>query len=508
MSVPSSKLSVPVLGMSLAAVATVLYLSPVGGSVSKGKLIPTMPTRSAAATDSSLIAGDPTLSASKAPTTAPKSPTPSIHRSSASASIHRAQSYPTYGSQSSTAHRSSPSSRSKPVRIGCWDFKWQQDAQAEYLKNLSDPWGLDTAPGPNDGDGIACTGLRVDPARAASKPIGAYQPPAASAASKQQLLAPSLDYYGVAQNGLPGDTAMFDSVAKAVDKAPSAVELFSGWDSGYSAASVKQAWARQAMPVITWMSKATLPGHTQPDADYSFTKILAGEFDDYLYKYAGDVVRTNLPVVIRFDHEMNGGWYPWGAGAYNNTPAQYIAVWQYIWKIFDKVGANEDVSWLWAPARVDNLSPHGTGPGGQTQTTIAEDYPGNDYVDLVGATVYLRQIGATVSYADSFAKTMGELEAVSDKPIFFPEIGAIETTTDGQDGSALKATWIKSTMAGILADPRVIGFVWFNNVATTLGADGPISNDWRFTSSPEALKAFKKAVADPRFASGVMPDAG
>ncbi len=172
------------------------------------------------------------------------------------------------------------------------------------------------------------------------------------------------------------------------------------------------------------------------------------------------------------------------------------------------MGANNDVMWLYAPGRVNNLTVGASGPSG-TITSIAADYPGDKYVDLVGASVYLRQSSEDPSFATSFAATLSELEAVSTRPVFLPEIGSIETDpSSGADTATLKAQWITNTMAGILADPRIIGFVWFNNVASVTGGDGTIANDWRFNSSQAAQTAFAKAVGDPRFAAGMMPDAG
>src|SRR5215203_2052948 len=47
----------------------------------------------------------------------------------------------------------------------CYDFRWQQDAQAVYEADLMDPYGLDGPPGPANDDGLACTDLPSDPHR-------------------------------------------------------------------------------------------------------------------------------------------------------------------------------------------------------------------------------------------------------------------------------------------------------------------------------------------------------
>ena len=203
MFVPSNKLSVPVLGMSLAAISTVLYLSPIGNSLPKDKAISTLPTgvvSSAAAAAASGSASASALASAAAASAAHASGSTSVTRPGVSTpyvtrpqiSVPRS-SY--YGGGSSSGSRGTtttprPSSSVKatvtvaPRKVACYDFKWQQDAQAAYLANLSDPWGLDGAPGPANGDGLACTGWPVDPTRAASVPADPFVPATVTPASR------------------------------------------------------------------------------------------------------------------------------------------------------------------------------------------------------------------------------------------------------------------------------------------------------------------------------------
>jgi mannan endo-1,4-beta-mannosidase len=96
----------------------------------------------------------------------------------------------------------------------CTSFKWQQDAQAAYVQNLADPYGLDGPVGPNDDDGIACSLLPVDTTRPASTPAGAKpaepppppQPePLPTAPTMEALLAPEHNYFGVSTPQAPFD---------------------------------------------------------------------------------------------------------------------------------------------------------------------------------------------------------------------------------------------------------------------------------------------------------------
>ena len=306
-----------------------------------------------------------------------------------------------------------------PVKTKCWQFTWQQDAQVVYAANLSDPYGLDGNPGPYDSDGIACSDLPVDPTRSPSMPVGQYVPRAASAETKVAIVGSPTAYYGFTQDGLPNDTSKFDALEASAGKAPSSVGWYESFDDGYRGDLVQRSWSRGALPVFTWMPTGTDANHV------SLGSIVSGAQDAYLRKFAGDIVRTNLPVVIRYGHEMNGRWYPWSSGRadFNNTPEKYKAAWIHVWQVFEEVGANDNAIWLWSPSRVDDLKPSPT----NGLTAMADSYPGDQYVDWVGASVYLRHATTGASYDASFGKTVAALEAVTTKPLFFAEIGAVET---------------------------------------------------------------------------------
>ncbi len=382
-----------------------------------------------------------------------------------------------------------------PLLTKCWQFTWQQDAQTVYAANLSDPYGLDGAPGPYDSDGIACSSLRVDPTRAPSKPIGQYVPRAASAETKAAIVGSQSSFYGFTEDGLPADTSKFDALEASAGKAPSSVGWYQSFNDTYRGDLVNQSWSRGALPVFTWMPTGSDTNHV------SLNSIISGTQDAYLTKFAGDIARTNLPVVIRYGHEMNGGWYGWSSGRseYNNSPEKYKQAWIHIWTIFQNVGANDDAIWLWSPSRVDDLHPSSS----NGITPMAASYPGDQYVDWVGASVYLRHAITGSTYDATFGKTIAALEAVTSKPIFFAETGAIETE-GATDVGQLKADFIHNTLSAFAADPRIVGFLWNNNVSTQLVNGAEVTNDWRFDANAVAARQFVADVASRRFRTGMV----
>jgi mannan endo-1,4-beta-mannosidase len=507
--VRASKLNIALLLLALFSVGGALYLSPVSsGSPARTPSAGSTPGRVSGAEGGSTA--PPTSVPSPTTTgTAGATPTPTPHPTGTNGSdsstsslflsralLHSQSSGTAVAAANSATPRSTPT-RTRTAKTKCWQFTWQQDAQVVYVANLSDPYGLDGKAGPGDGDGLACSDLPVDPARPASTPTGAYVAPTPSPATKADLVNPSKDYFGFNQDGLPGDTAMFDKLATEAGKAPSSVGWFSSFDQTYRGDLVTQSWRRGALPVVTWMPLQSGSGQS-----YSLSSIAAGKHDAYLRRFAGDVTRTNLPIVLRFGHEMNGNWYGWSSGRteWNNSPEKYIAAWRHIWQVFDEVGANDDVIWLWSISRVDNLH-----PAPANRNTIASaSYPGDQYVDWVGASVYLRKAATGPSFDASFGQTVTALRSVTTKPIFFPEIGAVES--DNGDQAALKAAWIHNTLTTFAGDSRFVGFLWFNNVAGAVVDGETVSNDWRFTSSAAAKAQFRTGISSSRYASGTPLD--
>ena len=363
----------------------------------------------------------------------------------------------------------------------CSDFTYQQYAQAAYRKDLKDPYGLDGAPGGRNGDGIACNNLPVDPKRPASKPVAAYKAPLPTPPTKAEVMAEDKVRFGLYTTQAPYSMSEVNLIAGMMDKRPDTVGYFVGWDPQ----AVIAAWKQGALPLLTWESHGNGPVDTRvPDADYALSRIIAGEYDDYIDTFAKEVVKTGMPVAIRLDHEMNGDWYPWSEDQSYNSPGEYVAMWRHVVDRFRAAGADKYVIWLWAPSRVDNVR----------HQTIAEYYPGDDYVDWVGMSGYQRSATSLATFDITFGKTLGLLRKLTTKPIFLAEIGATES-------GGRKADWITSLFDNLPKSPDIIGFAWFNIAVTSGGGADTVTNDWRIDSSGLSILAFKQAIAAARYSN-------
>jgi hypothetical protein len=370
----------------------------------------------------------------------------------------------------------------------CYDFAFQQDAQAVYEADLSDPYGLDGAPGPYNGDGLACSTLPADPHRPASVPVGAYEEPKPVTPARSALLRPGNVRFGMYTEQAPFNYSEIDLASRELGKSPDTVGFFLGWDQGFRPDAITSAWRRGMLPLLTWESLPNLPlsVRTTVDQDYAMSKILAGDFDPYMDRFAQDVKTLGLPLVIRLDQEMNADYYPWSDTMTYNKRGDYVQVWKHVVDRFRAIGADKYVIWLWTPNRVDDIP----------QKKIASFYPGDDYVDWVGVDGYWRNKSAIANFGVTYARTLGLLRALTTRPIFIGEVGASET-------GGKKVVWIDSFFKNLPLNPDIIGFSWFSLTVAGGTGETTASNDWRINSSDAALAAFRAGIAGSRY--GVSP---
>lgn len=325
-----------------------------------------------------------------------------------------------------------------------------------------------------------------------------------TAPTKAEIVNPASSYLGLYTEQAPFNWATYDSVSVKLGSTPNTVGYFGGWDEDFRANAVTRSWSRDTLPILTWESRPIGAANDQViEPDYTLPAIIgdpeagvAGAFDDYLHQYARDIVATGLPLGIRLNHEMNGVWYPWsetdgqGNSINSNRVGDFVTMWQHVHDIFAEEGANDLVIWIWAPNIINNL------PATHQPSEFLDGlYPGDDYVDWVGLSGYLRpaykpENDFTFSY--TFDASLAELRRLTKKPIFLAEIGASET-------GGHKAAWVTSLFES-LAKPEnddIVGISWFNMAITTYVEGERATNDWRIESRPDSLAAFIEGLARP-----------
>jgi mannan endo-1,4-beta-mannosidase len=143
--------------------------------------------------------------------------------------------------------------------------------------------------------------------------------------------------------------------------------------------------------------------------------VINGTYDPYLINFATEVAAFGHPVMLTFDHEMNGNWYPWGDTEI--TPRQWIEAWQHVTSLISSIASN--AIWVWAP----DIE--------QGAASVAAYWPGNGYpnphVSVVGLDGYLGDSGAT--WANTFSQSVTAVMAVSRGayPFIVAETGVAST---------------------------------------------------------------------------------
>jgi mannan endo-1,4-beta-mannosidase len=110
-----------------------------------------------------------------------------------------------------------------------------------------------------------------------------------------------------------------------------------------------------------------------------------------------ELQRAGVVVLWRPFHEMNGGWFWWGA----KEPQSFIRVWRHMFDYFTQTKHLDNLLWVYSPN-------HG-------QKTAAY-YPGNHYADLVGLDAYTDFIDT--NHIKGYAEVAG-----LGKPVGFTEFG-------------------------------------------------------------------------------------
>lgn len=231
------------------------------------------------------------------------------------------------------------------------------------------------------------------------------------------------------------------------------------------------------LPRSSWAAKG-------PDAKYPLESISDGDFDDELRQWARDAKKFGKPILVEFAPEMNGNWFPWsgvfswgdeGAGIYKDAHRHVV-------KLMRDEGA-ENLTWMYHVNAISEPN--------EEWNSIVHYYPGDDYIDWIGMSVYGSQKPGWpwAFFFPVFRQAYREMEKISKtKPFAIAEFGVVE---DPRSGS--KPEWIRDAFETVLGGmfPRIKAISYWHSSFDN--ADGTISN-MRIDSSPEALEMYKSYI--------------
>jgi hypothetical protein len=265
---------------------------------------------------------------------------------------------------------------------------------------------------------------------------------------------------GAYVRGADSHPGKIDRYAGKVGRRPVVVGIYRDWGSGpvLEPDQLEQIWRRGAVPMVTlepWTA--------------SLRSIARGRHDSYIRGMARRASRWGKPIFLRFAHEMNGNWYPWGTAT---AAATYKRAWRHLVRVFRHNGAS-NVLWIWCPYSSDHLP-------------FSSRFPGGRWVDWVGLDG-LNWGGSFGwhSFAEIFANPYRRLTRLSHKPVILAEVGS------GTVGGS-KAGWLRRALFHTLPRMRrVHALLWWS-------ASDP-RGDIRVDSSGSALGVLRHALGRHRF---------
>ncbi len=240
------------------------------------------------------------------------------------------------------------------------------------------------------------------------------------------------------------------------------------------------------------------------ETHFSLQHIIDGDFDSALRAWATAAMQDNIPLLVDFAVEPNGDWFQWsglfnggsqtdgyGDPDYPDGPERYRDAYRHIINLFNAQGVKH-ITWFFHfnyasfPDSAWN-KPH-------------YYYPGDDYIDWVGTSLYGAQ---EVTEEWDGLEFSSQLEIYADdaqaitaiKPMALLEFGVTDHHPDGN-----KSAWFNDAFDTILSNP----YITFSAISpwheTWENEDGTFSSI-RLDSSAEVLKTFKERIANERFIS-------
>jgi hypothetical protein len=256
----------------------------------------------------------------------------------------------------------------------------------------------------------------------------------------------------------------------------------------FPTAAMDNVHAYGAIPVFNWSSQesALNPSLTRVMPDFQLADVIAGTYDPYIREFAEDARDWAHPFFLRFDWEMNGNWFPWSEQVNGNEPGEYVAAWRHVHDVFTSAGAT-NATWVWCPyAEVS-----------RSFAPLRPLYPGAGYVDWTCMDGFNWANNATNphkwrSFGDIFGSTYKHLvkKIAPGKPILLAEMAST-------GGPRAKSAWIADMFRQLATRFRKIrGLVWFDQVDRGIA--------WPLETSPAALRAFARGIANPAFQANVQ----
>lgn len=272
--------------------------------------------------------------------------------------------------------------------------------------------------------------------------------------------------------------------------------------------AVESVWGyrreNRVIPFIRLMARSGW-GENMPDPIYTMDKLINDEtIAARLQDWADEAKRSDIPLMLEFGTEVNNDFFPWngkhngngsttgyGDSSYADGPERFRDAFRHVIELFRGRGLT-NVTWVF---HVDsNPSPKPDAPG-NAWNAIDKYYPGDNYIDWLGASVYGPEADDPYeSFGTIFRPTHKLLRNLSvDKPIAILELGI--------DKHPQKAKWVREALLDLKSKEfesvKAISY-WHSK-----DKDDKKTMDFRINSSKDSLRAYREGIADSIFTSQI-----
>ena len=299
----------------------------------------------------------------------------------------------------------------------------------------------------------------------------------------------------------PDDSTIQTSFETRAGKKISIVHWGGSWldslanNQAFFTANFDKARNNGNIPMVGWLPRQGGAGSLGLNPEnFKLANITAGNYDSYITSWAQSAKAWGHPFFLRFAHEMNGWWYPWGEGQINvggpivngNQAGDYVKAWQHVHNIFNTVGVT-NATWVWCPNII----------GSSQAAPLSQLYPGDGYVDWTCMDGYNNVTNPTISksFTQLFKPTYDQIISIApSKPMMIGE-------TSTQNPSGIKPNWISSALVSELPNnfPNIKALVWFN------WNDADCSKDWPIQGvfDQGCTGVVEETASEQAFASGI-----
>ena len=217
--------------------------------------------------------------------------------------------------------------------------------------------------------------------------------------------------------------------------------------------------------------------------------VLLGKYDSYFRTLCSQIKDYGKPVLFRLNNEMNSDWTSYCGMMTLVDPEIFIQVWRHIYDIFEEEGVDNCI-WIFNP--IADSCPY---------SNWGEDlayYPGNEYVQILGATNYVMGNSLPLnSFRSCYNQVFNENSAIfGSMPWIISEFacgsgGAV--SGEEMRYADEQAEWVYDMFKEFASYDSYLkpfkGGVWFD--CNDYDADGNTVNYLRL-DAPQTLEAFKK----------------